>query len=130
MLGFAFKKDTSDSRNSIAKDVLLALLNPGTTVAVHDPLVSADAIQNLLLNTRNFRICRKPYEACSGAEIIAVLNDSTEYMHLDWKRVSASMAGKKKVVLDGRNVVDDKMLANLGLVLEKLGKPAAIDDLM
>jgi UDPglucose 6-dehydrogenase len=123
ILGFAFKKDTNDPRNSIAKDVILALLNQGAIVTVHDPLVSTDAIQNLLPPTHKVRICRTPYEACQRTETIAILNDSKEYTELDWKRISANMEGKKKVVVDGRDIVDAKKLAGFGLVVEKLGKP-------
>jgi UDPglucose 6-dehydrogenase len=126
ILGFAFKKDTNDPRNSIAKNVILELLKEGTTVAVHDPLVSADAIKNLLRPTQKVRICHTPYEACLGAETIAILNDSTEYTTLDWKRISANMEGKKRVVVDGRDIVDDKMLTELGLIVEKLGKPISM----
>jgi UDPglucose 6-dehydrogenase len=124
ILGFAFKKDTSDPRNSIAKDVILALLSKEASVAVHDPLVSAEAIENLIPVTTKFRICCTPYEACKGAGTIAILNDSTDYSHLDWKRISINMVGKKRVVVDGRNIVDDKVLEALGLIVEKLGKPA------
>jgi UDPglucose 6-dehydrogenase len=123
ILGFAFKKDTNDSRESIARDVILALLDREATVTVHDPLISANAIENLLPVTSKVRICQTPYEACRGAETIAILNESEEYTKLDWGRISVNMEGKKKVVVDGRNIVDDVMLETVGLVVKKLGKP-------
>jgi UDPglucose 6-dehydrogenase len=123
VLGFAFKKDTNDPRNSIAKDVILALISVEATVALHDSLVSTDAIKNLLPSTHKVRICHTPYEACIGAETIAILNDSTEYTKLDWGRISVNMEGKKRVVVDGRNLVDDVKLEGLGLIVERLGKP-------
>ena len=130
ILGFAFKKDTNDPRNSIAKDVILALLSQGANVALHDPLVSADAIRSLLPPAHEVQICRTPYEACQGAETIAILNDSKEYTDLDWNRISANMEGKKRVVVDGRDVIDAGRLAGLGLIVEKLGKPSHMDGIM
>ena len=123
ILGFAFKKDTNDPRNSIAKDVILALLIEGATVAVNDPLVSVEAIKSSFSPTDRVRVCHTPYEACIGAETIAILNDSVEYAQLNWERISANMGGEKKVVIDGRNFVNDAKLEAFDLIVEKLVKP-------
>ena len=45
VLGFAYKKNTSDTRCSVAIDVCKALLAEKATLSVHDPRVSQVTVQ-------------------------------------------------------------------------------------
>jgi len=129
ILGYAYKKDTGDARDSLTKDVILALLKNGLSVTLHDSLVPHRHILDQLREGRDdltvwgsdIRFCSTPYEACKGVEIVVIMNDSLEYQDLDWKQMSINML-KRQVVVDGRGVVDDTKLEALGFVVEKLGK--------
>lgn len=123
ILGYAFKKDTDDTRGSIAKDVILELLCQNMTVAVHDPLIPASIMERLLPETPQIRICSTPYEACSGVEIVAILNDSDEYKSLNWEDIIVNMKGDQKAVIDGRGLGADKQLEALNVIVERMGKP-------
>ena len=45
MFGFAFKKDTGDTRESAAIDVAKHLLDEGASLSIYDPKVPSDQIQ-------------------------------------------------------------------------------------
>ena len=44
ILGWSFKKDTNDSRESASIDIACSLLNAGIHIIIHDPMVSNDRI--------------------------------------------------------------------------------------
>ncbi|KAH9862820.1 hypothetical protein J1614_010913 [Plenodomus biglobosus] len=132
MLGFAYKKDTGDPRGSIAKDIIISLFERGVSVKLHDPLVSMQDITNELGQYQgrskhdsgflgSLELFSTPYDACEGTSIIAVMNDASEYQCLDWGRVGASLSGEK-VVLDGRNFLDDELLRPYGITIKRLGR--------
>jgi len=87
ILGYAFKKDTGDARESPALDVIRILLEEGpTSIAIYDPLCSeADIKYELKVLARDgpvleadggpVEILRNPYEACMDSSAVLVLTD-------------------------------------------------------
>ena len=92
-LGWAFKKDTNDTRESAAIYVADDLINEQATLSVFDPKVSEGQILSDLnyLNTRNpdenrnqISVLEDPYDACKDAHAIAVLTEWDEFKKYDW----------------------------------------------
>ena len=75
VLGFAFKKNTNDVRESAAIAVCRDLLSEHARLTVYDPKVTAEDIQRELAGANDPRlvIARTAYEACEGAHAIAVI---------------------------------------------------------
>ena len=128
-LGWAFKKDTNDTRESAAIYVADLLMDEQAIIRVYDPKVNAPQMQSDLnyLNTRseseNNKYLKKenePYTAMEGAHAIAVLTEWDEFKTYDWKRIYKNMQ-KPAFVFDGRNVLDHQMLEKIGFVYKGVG---------
>lgn len=130
MLGWAFKKDTNDTRESAAIYVTNHLLNDMANVWVYDPKVPEkkmfDDINYLgsRSNEENHRlmtVTSDPYEACKDAHAIAVITEWDEFKSYDWQRIYNNML-KPAFVFDGRNVLDSEMLEGIGFKVKGIGK--------
>lgn len=125
VLGFAFKKDTNDTRESAAINVCRDLLAEHANVCVYDPKVRADDIVADVLGQgqANPRLTVAPdaYAACAGAHAIAVVTEWDEFKTLDYARVFAGMP-KPACLFDGRNIVDLAALRKLGFKAYGIGK--------
>lgn len=128
-LGWAFKKDTNDTRESAAIYVADDLINEQAKIAVYDPKVSREKMLNDLnyLETRNLEENTKAvttfenaYEACNGAHAIAILTEWDEFVKYDWERIYNSMQ-KPAFVFDGRNILDKEELKKIGFVYLGIG---------
>ena len=79
ILGFSFKKDTSDTKGSPAIPVVQGLLAEGAQLALYDPKVPASQIHADLGPSASVRICPTAYEACEQAEAVVVVTDWDEF---------------------------------------------------
>jgi len=132
VLGFAFKKDTNDTRESPAIAVCRDLLAEQANVAVYDPRVPADVIESEVLggerpaagSTRPGRliVAQSAYEAVAGAHALAVLTEWDEFKALDFAKIHGLMT-KPAVVFDGRNILDLAALRALGFRTYGIGQP-------
>jgi UDPglucose 6-dehydrogenase len=128
-LGWAFKKDTNDTRESAAIYVADHLLNEQANIAVFDPKVSEEKIQSDLnyLNTRSPKennglvLCtNSPYEALKDAHAVAILTEWDEFITYDWKKIYANMK-KPAFIFDGRNILDKSEMENIGFEYSSIG---------
>ncbi len=125
VLGFAFKKDTNDTRESPAISVCRDLLAEQARVVVYDPKVPAAEIKRDVLgagvDNPRFAVAATPYEAAHGAHALAITTEWDEFKQLDYAKIYASMA-KPASIFDGRNVVDLAKLTALGFRAYGIGK--------
>lgn len=128
-LGWAFKKDTNDTRESAAINVCDYLLHEQAHIAVYDPQVKEKKVINDLqyLDSRSLEAIKKgvtvledPYEACKDAHAIAILTEWDEFKAYDWEKIYDNMQ-KPAFVFDGRNVLDAKKMVSLGFVYSAIG---------
>jgi UDPglucose 6-dehydrogenase len=131
VLGFAFKKDTNDTRDSAAIAVCRALIDECAEVVIYDPRVSADTIFADLQNATHLEraeleqrvmIETDVYRALDGAHALAVLTEWDEFRALDFERIFARMK-KPAFAFDGRNVLPAQVLREIGFELMAIGKP-------
>ena len=129
ILGFAFKKDTNDTRESPAIHVCRDLLREHAHLAIYDPRVSPDAIRNDLahvgvspeLIATNVEISTDPYAAAAGAHALVTLTEWDEFRTLDLPRIYDLML-KPAFVFDGRAVLPNESLKALGFESFVIGK--------
>ncbi|MDN3583757.1 UDP-glucose 6-dehydrogenase [Mucilaginibacter flavus] len=128
-LGWAFKKDTNDTRESAAIYVADHLLNEQAQIMVYDPKVLEGQIYfdlNYLgtrtaeENKQGLTVINDPYEACKGAHAIAVLTEWDEFKDYDWQKIYDSMLKPAKV-FDGRNVLNANKLRSIGFIVQSIG---------
>lgn len=123
--GFAFKKDTNDTRESAAISVCKDLLTEMAEVVVYDPKVPAAKIRSEVLGdgVSNGRlvVVDSAEEAAKGAHAVAVLTEWDEFKEIDFERVFESMP-KPAFLFDGRNLLDLEKLNNIGFTTSGVGK--------
>ncbi len=126
VLGFAFKKDTDDTRESAAINVCRSLLAEQAQVCVYDPKVPADIVRSVVFNggepDKRLTIAKDAYAACAGAHAIAIITEWDEFKKLDYAKILAGMP-KPACLFDGRNVVDLPALRKIGFKAIGIGKP-------
>lgn len=128
-LGWAFKKDTNDTRESAAIYVADDLINEQANIVVYDPKVSykkvlsdLDYLESRASDKNQQKITAEtdPYQSCSQAHAIAVLTEWDEFVGYDWQKIYDSMQ-KPAFIFDGRNVLDKELLVQIGFVYHAIG---------
>ncbi|MBS1534229.1 MAG: UDP-glucose 6-dehydrogenase [Bacteroidetes bacterium] len=128
-LGWAFKKDTNDTRESAAIDVADYLLLEQANIAVFDPKVGDKQVRYDLAYSganepitidKNVLVYQDPYEACKNAHAIVVLTEWDEFKTYDWKRIFEHMH-KPAFVFDGRNILDAAKMKEIGFIFNSVG---------
>mmetsp|Transcript_35461 Transcript_35461/g.75714 ORF Transcript_35461/g.75714 Transcript_35461/m.75714 type:complete len:476 (+) Transcript_35461:224-1651(+) len=134
ILGFAFKKDTGDVRETPSMFVVRDLVLEQAKIHVYDPQVSRDDMWMEMNYTCNLSEATHPgveaavttspnaYAACDGAHALAVLTEWDEFKELDFARIYQSMA-KPAFIFDGRNILDHTGLRKIGFEVHAIGKP-------
>ena len=129
ILGFAFKKDTNDTRESAAINIVRDLAGENAHVVIYDPRVDQETIHRDLLEVGvpqdiinfNIEIASDPYTAVTGAHAVATLTEWDEFRTLDLKRVYDLML-KPAFVFDGRAILPAAALKEHGFQSFIIGK--------
>ena len=125
IFGFAFKKDTNDTRETAAIAVCRDLLAEMAEVVVYDPKVPADQIRNDVLgvgeDNPRLKIVHSAAEAAAGAHAVAVLTEWDEFKSIDFQAVYDAMP-KPAFLFDGRNLLDHDALRDIGFTVGAIGK--------
>ncbi|XP_043690307.1 UDP-glucose 6-dehydrogenase 4-like [Telopea speciosissima] len=141
VLGFAFKKDTGDTRETPAIDVCHGLLGDKAQLSIYDPQVTEDQIRrDLTMNKfdwdhpqhllpasptsakNNVIFTWDAYEATKGAHGVCILTEWDEFKTLDYQKIYDAME-KPAFIFDGRNVVNVEALRKIGFIVYSVGKP-------
>jgi len=134
ILGFAFKKDTGDTRETAACYVMRDLLEERAIMNVYDPKVTREQMliefdYSCRLSYSNFpeldkHIITMPsvLEACRGAHAIALMTEWDEFTTLNYQEIYDVMS-KPAFVFDGRNILPHDHLRSLGFEVYAIGKP-------
>lgn len=120
VLGFAFKADTGDTRESPAISVCKELAAEQAQVVVSDPKALDNAEQELA-DVKGFMFEEDPYAAAAGAHALAILTEWDSYKTLDYQRIFDVMQ-KPAFLFDGRNILDHAALHKIGFEVYSIGK--------
>lgn len=129
-LGWAFKKDTNDTRETPAMYVADILMNDKAIIAAYDPKVAdKQMFADLeLLNSRSESENKKmlkpqtdPYKATENSHAIAILTEWDEFKDYDWKKIYDSMI-KPAFLFDGRNLLNPEKMKKIGFKYFGIGK--------
>jgi UDPglucose 6-dehydrogenase len=128
VLGFAFKCNTNDTRESPAIRICRDLLEEGAELAIHDPKVSSSQIASDLGqhpgqtedHWGRWHLAASPDEAVSGSDAALVLTEWEPYASLGWPQLAASMR-KPAWLFDARGICDAAAARAAGLQVWRLG---------
>ena len=133
VLGFAFKANTNDTRESPAINICLDLLLEGAELCIYDPQVSKEQIKkdlkinqkflgNKIEDEKSISFAKSALESIENADAVLILTEWEEFSLINWEKAYKSMR-HPSWLFDTRNVVDKKYLKNLGLKFWSLGRP-------
>lgn len=111
VLGFAYREDTEDARNTPAKPLIRDLRRRGADVVIHDPYARSE---------RGYTVVRDLEAAVSGADCLAIVTSHDPYRNLDLGLIRRKM--RRRVLVDGRNVFQGPEVVKAGFVYRGIGK--------
>lgn len=111
VLGFAYRENTEDARNSPAKEMIQELRRRGADVSIHDPFARSE---------RGYAILRDLKAATKGADCVAIVTGHDAYRKLDLKVLRRGM--RHRTIVDGRNVFSGPEVVKAGFVYRGIGK--------
>ncbi len=116
ILGFSFKANTNDTRESPSISISKDLLQEGANLAFYDPRVSEDQIisefgDNQVEN--NIFICASALEAAKGSDAVVILTEWEEFLNLDWVEIYKCMR-KPAWIFDSRICLNKEYLKEIG----------------
>ena len=130
ILGFSFKPNTNDTRESPAISICMDLLEEGCYLSIYDPKVSENQINkvldNLTLNQsentygKNWEVSKSINQSVTNSDAIIILTDWDEFFHLDFDKLSRLMRAPSWI-FDTRNVVEQNEAERFGFKVWKLG---------
>lgn len=123
LLGFAFKADTGDTRESPAILIARELLEENAEVVITDPQALEHAKVDLADVIDRVTFEPDPYKAAEGAHAVALLTEWKEYKTLDYQKIFDGMV-QPAFLFDGRNHLDHQALFEIGFNVYSIGKSA------
>lgn len=135
-LGWAFKKDTNDTRESAAIYVADQLIEEQAEIHIYDPKVSKEKIESDLVSLWQFQgkleseineklnkvfIHETSHEALKNAHAVAILTEWDEFKNYDWEKIYKHMQ-KPAFIFDGRNILKKELLEKIGFNYKGIGK--------
>ena len=135
LLGWAFKKDTNDTRESAAIYIADHLIENEAEIHVYDPKVSTEQIKNDMqylwsqkgrskdvINNwlEQINVHNDPYIAMDSSHAIAIITEWDEFKQYDWGKVYGKVL-KPAIIFDGRNILDKDELSKIGFNLKGIG---------
>ena len=124
ILGFSFKANTNDTRESPSIAISKNLLKEGSKLNFYDPKVNKDDILKEFQENKfekNLNVCETVIDAAKGADAIIVLTEWEEFSNLDWNSIFQVMR-KPSWVFDSRSYLNTDNLRNIGFKVWTLGQ--------
>ncbi len=124
VLGFAFKKDTNDTRESASIYVCKDLLEEHAQIAIYDPEVTEAQIRRDLQleeGDTSVTVCEDAYAATKDAHAVLILTEWDEFKELDFQKIYDQMH-LPAFFFDGRNLIDPQILREIGFEAYDIGR--------
>ena len=131
ILGFSFKANTNDTRESPAISICKELINEGGNLSIYDPKVSQNQIKVALnLPSRNtsfdeiegnWDFADSISEASSSSDAIVIITEWDEFKQLNWKEIKSKMRSPAWI-FDTRSIINNKEAQKFGLKVWSVGQ--------
>lgn len=120
ILGLAFKPGTDDVREAPSGRLVVALLEAGANLQLHDPWATANFQRLFPADPQRLGYFPDPREALQGADAAILMTEWPEYRQVDAGDFTRHM--RRPVLVDGRNLFDPEPLVAGGVAYEGIGR--------
>ena len=126
LLGFAFKADTNDTRESPAIQIAKDLLEEGARLSIFDPKVSGSQIHHDLDSPAgdgdgSWQQALDPVQACQGADAVLILTEWDQFTTLNWQSIAAVMR-RPAWLFDTRAIAETEAARAAGMQVWTVGE--------
>ena len=131
ILGFSFKANTNDTRESPAISICKELINEGGNLFVYDPKVSHEQIkidlnlpearQEQDFNEGSWSYATSISEAIKSSDAIVIITEWEEFKYLNWKEIKSKMRNPSWI-FDTRSIINISEAEKYGLKVWSVGK--------
>ena len=145
VLGFAFKKNTSDTRESPAIGIVSSFIAEEAAVAIYDPQVTKEQIiKDLLSNSiseitkfqveHHVEVCETAYKACADADAVVIVTEWDEFSNKGTKLAELQNPGEnpsgKRIIQKNYDVnpVPDEARVDWAMIAKSMKKPMLVFD--
>ena len=131
MLGFSFKSNTNDTRESPAIAIAKDLIDNGAELLVNDPKVTKNQIEKEIgikeldieeISYGKWEFVTDIYDASNGADAVILITDWDKYRNLNWEKIS-SLLRKPSWIFDTRGIISDDLLQKINSNFWQVGYP-------
>ena len=136
VLGWAFKKNTNDSRESAAIDITNTFIKEGANISIYDPMIKKENIEKDMKNIwsslgystqdinskkNQINVCLNLREAVKNSYCVCIITEWDEFKKCDWKDLISTMI-KPSFIMDGRNILDREFMLKYTSKFYSIGK--------
>jgi len=122
--GLAFKPDTDDMREAPAVSVIEGLLERGAKVTAFDPVAMAEARRRLGTDRAGLDYADSAMAALADADALVLVTEWSEFRLVPAADIAANL--RRPVVFDGRNIWNQKEMADAGVEYFPIGRPRTL----
>ena len=132
ILGFAFKANTNDIRESPAINICKELILEGCTLSIYDPKVNINQIKSVLganniqnssdsnIKQVNWEFVQNVEESAYGSDALVIVTEWDEFKNLNWQNI-ANLMRRPSWVFDTRSITDVKLVQSFGINVWRVG---------
>ena len=131
ILGFSFKANTNDTRESPSIYICKELMTEGGNLFIYDPKVDVSQIskdlnkkmisdENILSKEGEWCISNNIYDAARNADAIIILTEWPEFKNLDWNQISNIMRSPAWI-FDTRYLLNPKDISLININYWRIG---------
>lgn len=117
--GLSFKPETDDMREATSVVVINELTKRGAKIKAYDPKATDEAQNFYLKNNLHVEYMNSKYDALDNADAMLLLTEWKEFRSPDFDEMAKRL--KSKIIFDGRNQYNAKMLASKGFNYVQIG---------
>ena len=117
--GLAFKPNTDDMREAPSRILLEALIDAGAKVQAYDPEAMHE-VQRIYGDKPGLKYCSKQNEALDNVDALIIVTEWKQFRSPDFDDLNRLL--KDKVIFDGRNMYEPKIVKQAGLQYYAIGR--------
>lgn len=116
--GLSFKPGTDDMREAPSVVVINELIRSGATIKAYDPK-SKQVAEDIFKDNRNIEFYNNKYDVLDDCDGFIIVTEWNEFRSPDFNEISNRL--NNKIIFDGRNQFDKRILNKLGFEYYQIG---------